>query len=73
MSQTARWSAIESATNIAVGILVAFATQLAVFPLFGLHASTEEHAAITLIFTLVSFLRSYALRRLFCRLGGARG
>ena len=68
MRQSRRMSALESGANIAVGIGVAFATQVAVFPLFGLHASASDHAAITLIFTAVSFVRSYALRRAFERL-----
>ena len=68
MGQSRRMSALESGANIAVGIGVAFATQIAVFPLFGLHASAGEHMAITGIFTAVSFVRSYALRRAFERL-----
>lgn len=66
--QSRRMSAVESVANVAVGIGVAFATQVAVFPLFGLHASTSEHMAITGIFTGVSLVRSYVLRRLFERL-----
>lgn len=68
IGQSRRMSALESGANIAVGIGVAFATQVAVFPLFGLHASAGEHMAITGIFTAVSFVRSYALRRAFERL-----
>lgn len=58
-------SATESITNVAVGYSVAMITQAMIFPLFGLHASTAEHAGIALIFTVVSLVRSYALRRLF--------
>lgn len=43
--------------------------QAAVFPLFGLHASAGQHLAIGAIFTVVSLARSYALRRLFNRIG----
>ena len=68
MTQSRRMSAVESIANIVVGIGVAFATQVAVFPLFGLHASAGQHMAITGIFTVVSFFRSYALRRAFERL-----
>lgn len=63
--QSRRMSAVESVVNVAVGFGVAFSTQVAVFPLFGLHASTRDHIAITLIFTAVSFVRSYLLRRVF--------
>lgn len=68
MKQSRRMSAIESAANIAVGFGVALATQVAVFPLFGLHADAGQHVAISLLFTVVSFVRSYTLRRMFERL-----
>jgi hypothetical protein len=59
---------VESFANVAVGYGVAVATQLIVFPLFGLHASLADNLAIGAIFTVVSLIRSYALRRLFNRL-----
>jgi hypothetical protein len=60
-------SLIESATNLAVGFGVALLTQALLFPLFGFHASAREHVTITIVFTVVSFVRSYALRRFFNR------
>ena len=65
MSQSRRASAIEAVANVAAGYGVAVAAQAAVFPLFGLHASAGQHLAIGGIFTVVSLVRSYALRRLF--------
>lgn len=65
IGQSRRHSAIESCMNIAVGILVAYLTQLLVFPLFDIHISHSAHIGITLIFTFVSFIRSYFLRRVF--------
>lgn len=65
MKQSRRMSAVESGANILVGVVVAFSTQVLVFPLFGLQASASDHLAITLIFTAVSFARSYVLRRVF--------
>ena len=58
-------SLIEAITNVAVGFGLAIATQMLVFPLFGLQASASDHLAINLIFTAVSFARSYVLRRVF--------
>jgi hypothetical protein len=58
-------SAVESVTNVTVGFGVAVATQTLVFPLFGLHATMQQHIAIGLLFTVVSVVRSYALRRVF--------
>ncbi|MFT3758450.1 hypothetical protein [Thauera sp.] len=68
MPQTRRHSALEAIANVAIGYGIAVATQAAVFPLFGLHASAGQHLAIGLIFTAVSLARSYALRRLFNRI-----
>ena len=65
VGQSRKHSALESAINILVGIGVALLTQLLIFPLFDIHISTASHIGITLIFTAVSFIRSYYLRRLF--------
>jgi hypothetical protein len=48
-----------------VGYILAIATQLAVFPLFGIEAALGEHLAIGVAFLAVSLARSYLLRRLF--------
>ena len=58
-------SAVESGVNVAVGFGIAVATQAVVFPIFGLHASTSDHLAIGAVFTVVSVIRSYCLRRVF--------
>lgn len=65
MTQTRIMSAVESVANVAIGYGVAVATQAAVFPLFGIHATAADHLAIGGIFTIVSLARSYLLRRLF--------
>lgn len=63
--QTRRASLTESLTNVAVGYGVALAAQAVIFPLFGVHLSVSDHAAIGGLFTVVSIARSYALRRAF--------
>ena len=61
-----RWmSLVESVTNVLVGYIVAVITQALVFPLFGLHATLSQNLMIGLIFTGVSLVRSYVLRRVF--------
>ena len=65
MTQSRIMSAVESVANVAIGYGVAIATQAAVFPLFGIHATVGDHLAIGGIFTIVSLARSYLLRRLF--------
>ena len=65
MSQSHRLSLLEAVTNVAVGYVLAVATQVMVFPWFGVRASLEENLAIGAVFTSISLIRSYALRRLF--------
>ncbi|MDD4999660.1 hypothetical protein [Rhodoferax sp.] len=65
MKQSRWMSLLEAVTNVLVGYGVAVATQWAVFPLFGLHATLQENLLIGLIFTAVSLVRSYVLRRAF--------
>ena len=67
-STQSRWlSLIEAITNVAVGYVLAVVTQILVFPWFGIHPSLGENLAIGSVFTGISLLRSYALRRLFER------
>jgi len=61
-------SLIEAAANVVVGYVLAIATQIVVFPWFGIEAAIGEHLAIGLLFLGVSLIRGYLLRRLFERL-----
>ena len=65
MTQSRRASLLESATNIAIGYGVAVAAQVAIFPLFGINVPLGDNLLIGGLFTAVSLVRSYALRRLF--------
>ena len=65
MKQSRLMSLVESLANVLVGYGVAVVTQMAVFPLFGLAVTVTENLLIGLIFTVVSIVRSYALRRGF--------
>ncbi|MCG9076328.1 DUF7220 family protein [Laribacter hongkongensis] len=65
MKQSRLMSMVESPANVLVGYVVAVVTQMAVFPLFGLAVTVTENLLIGLIFTAVSIVRSYALRRGF--------
>ena len=65
MKQSRWMSLAEAVTNVLVGYGVAVATQMLVFPLFGFEASLQDNLAIGLVFTAVSLVRSYLLRRAF--------
>ena len=65
MTQSRTMSLIEAVTNVVVGYMLAIATQLLVFPLFGIEAALHEHLAIGLAFVAVSLARGYVLRRVF--------
>ena len=58
-------SLVEAASNVAAGYLIAVATQIVAFPLFGLRLPLASNLLIGAIFTAVSMARSYLLRRLF--------
>ena len=68
MSQSRAFSALEAAANVSIGWLVALVTQVLVFPVFGIQVMHWQNLALSAVFTAVSLLRSYALRRLFARL-----
>lgn len=66
--QTKLQSLIESVANIMIGYFVALATQLVVFPLYGMEVSLSQNVQIGMIFTAVSLARSYCVRRVFNKL-----
>jgi uncharacterized membrane protein (DUF485 family) len=70
MRQSGLMSLVEAVVNVVVGLLVAVATQIVVFPMFGLATTLGQNLAIGAIFTTVSLARSYVLRRVFEALRG---
>lgn len=69
-AQSRAMSLVEAFANVAVGFIIAVVTQRAVFPLFGISTTFSTDLAIGALFTLVSIVRSYVMRRLFERLAG---
>ncbi len=65
MKQTRTMSLVESVANVVVGYVLAIATQIVVFPWFGIETGLAEHLTIGLAFVSVSLVRGYLLRRLF--------
>jgi hypothetical protein len=65
MKQSRLMSLIEAITNVIVGYGVAVMTQILIFPIFGLHTTLAQNLQMGLLFTGVSIIRSFLLRRLF--------
>ncbi|WP_425466109.1 DUF7220 family protein [Ostreiculturibacter nitratireducens] len=65
MKQSRAMSLVEAIANVAVGYSVAVVTQIMVFPVFGLHTTLEQNLKMGAVFTLVSVVRSFVLRRFF--------
>ena len=63
--QSKRGSLIETCTGTAIGYSVAVLTQLIVLPMFDLHVTFGENLVIAAVFTIVSLIRGYWVRRLF--------
>lgn len=68
MKQSRAMSLVESVANVIVGYGVAVATQILIFPMFGLHMTLAQNLKMGLVFTGISIIRSFALRRLFERI-----
>lgn len=65
LMQTKRRSFIEAVTNVLIGYLVAVISNFIVLPLFGYQVSLFDGFAIGVVFTVISLIRSYVIRRLF--------
>lgn len=63
--QSRRGSLIEAAVNILAGIAVAFTLNATLLPAIGVEISTAQNALATVLYTVASLIRSYALRRFF--------
>lgn len=60
-------SLIESLSNVTLGIVIGFITNNIVLPLFGYDVTLVDALGIALIFTVISLVRSYVIRRYFNR------
>jgi len=63
--QTRRQSMFEAIINILVGFSINMVLNFSVFPLFGWHISLSQNLALGAVYTVVSIIRSYCLRRFF--------
>jgi len=67
--QSKKGSLIETMTNIVIGYWISFLANWIILPMFGFHVSMSQNLQIGLLFTVVSVIRSYALRRFYNWLG----
>ncbi len=73
MKQSRVMSLVEAVANVVVGYGVAVATQILVFPVFGLQTTLAQNLKLGLVFTVVSIARSFTLRRVFEAIRVRRG
>jgi hypothetical protein len=65
MSQTKLGSLVESGANIAVGFSINWSANMVILPWFGIPISGSKAFWIGVVFTAISLVRSYVLRRYF--------
>jgi len=65
MSQTKLGSFVEAWANIGIGFAINWSANMLILPLFGFHVKALAAFNIGLIFTAISLVRSYILRRWF--------
>ena len=65
MTQTRKQSATEAVMNILVGYTINLIANFTIFPLFGWDISLQQNLLIGVFYTVISFARSYLLRRFY--------
>ena len=65
VSQTRVESFTEAAFNTVLGYITAMITQIIFYPIFDIHVGIQDQLLLALLFTLVSLLRNYFVRRVF--------
>ena len=63
--QSKKQSFIESLTSTTIGIIIGIVLNLAILPIFGYPVSLSDSLWISVIFTAISVIRSYIIRRWF--------
>lgn len=58
-------SVVETITNVAIGLVVSFLSQVVIFKYYDIHISLAQNLEMTLYFTVVSVIRGFAVRRFF--------
>jgi len=65
MNQSRLGSFIESCINVAIGFGINFAANLLILPMIGFNISVGQNLFIGVLYTIISVVRSYVIRRWF--------
>lgn len=65
MTQTRLGSLIEAIINVVIGFGINFTANMFIFPLFGFHITPGANLLMGFIYTVISVVRSFAVRRWF--------
>lgn len=65
MSQSKLSSFVEALMNVAIGFTINYIANLLIFPLFDMHISLIDNLWMGMIYTIISIVRSYVIRRWF--------
>ena len=63
--QTKKQSIVEAVVNTVIAYTISVITQVLVFPLYGVQISLLANMELVAIFTIISFIRNYIIRRYF--------
>jgi len=63
--QSKRESIVEVIINVFVGYILNLLIQITLFPFFDIHISISDNMLLTLLFTTISMIRGYLIRRFF--------
>jgi hypothetical protein len=64
-SQTRVSSFIEACINVLIGFAINFVANILILPLIGFHISVAQNLFIGVLYTVISVVRSYTIRRWF--------
>ncbi len=65
MNQTRLGSLIEAVINTCIGFAINFTANMFIFPLFGFHITPGANFVLGMLYTVISVVRSYCIRRWF--------
>tara|TARA_R110000803_G_scaffold35580_1_gene76862 strand:+ start:1187 stop:1402 length:216 start_codon:yes stop_codon:yes gene_type:complete len=65
MAQSKKHSTIETFTNTFTGTAISYCTTVFVLPYWGYNVSWTDGIEISVLFTLLSLIRGYIVRRIF--------